>query len=632
MVLVGGAVTLALYAGNVEAAPPGDTPGSPASSGAPDTGGIPGTAPGGPPAGNPPGNPEMNEEPTPSGENEESHGKVQPGQPLEQIDITGVKSDADQRRESTAAKIVIGREEIERFGDSTLDEVLKRLPGISIVGRARRGGSIVMRGMGHGYTQILINGERVPPGFSIDQLMPDQVERIEIYRAPTAETGARAIAGTINIVLREALRTHINEVRVQLGDEAGRGQSNVSWIRNDIMGEHGTYNITLSVAQTNFLTDTLTRYDFTNATTGATQLEQDVNTEQVGRRDNVHFTSRLQWQLGGGEQLTLQPFFTLSKSQNQIDGTLYQPVGLSLPPYATSLTTGGAHSALERVQLQWVKPLGHDTKLEIHSYVGAFESETNSLIDELESDGARALTQLALSDIHDVSWQLTGKVTTRLSPTQTFVTGAELENLNRNESASTIQNGVPLLAAFGADVQASVMRSAAYLQDDWSPFEHWAAELGLRWEGITTTSDNALNQVTNTSDVLTPLAHAVWRFDEPDRDQLRISVTRSYRAPTLQQLIALPSVTTLYPVTGTNVASAPDTVGNPHLKPELATGLDIALEHYDFHSGVMSISVFDRDIHDLMRNVTTLETVVYSKFPRWVSQPVNFGDATTQGI
>ena len=78
-----------------------------------------------------------------------------------------------------------------------------------------------MRGMGHGYTQILINGERVPPGFSIDELVPDQVERIEIYRAPTAETGARAIAGTINIVLREALRTHINEIRLQLSDEVG---------------------------------------------------------------------------------------------------------------------------------------------------------------------------------------------------------------------------------------------------------------------------------------------------------------------------------------------------------------------------------------------------------------------------
>ena len=61
-----------------------------------------------------------------------------------------------------------------------------------------------MRGLGSGYTQILLDGQRVPPGFSLDSTRsPEQIERIEILRAPTAETGARAIAGTINIITRE---------------------------------------------------------------------------------------------------------------------------------------------------------------------------------------------------------------------------------------------------------------------------------------------------------------------------------------------------------------------------------------------------------------------------------------------
>jgi iron complex outermembrane receptor protein len=278
-------------------------------------------------------------------------------QDLDRSEVIGVKNDADKRRESTAAKIVVGREEIERFGDSTLDEVLKRLPSVSIVGRARRGGSIVMRGMGHGYTQILINGERVPPGFSIDQLVPDQVERIEIYRAPTAETGARAIAGTINIVLREALRTHINEVRLQLSDEVGRGQSNVSWVRNDVLGDKGTYNVTLSVAQTNFLTQTSTQRLFTDTASGATLLDQEGETNQSDRRDNVHFTSRLQYQLAPGEQFIVQPFFTLSKTLTQIDGQLNQSIGSTPEQYASSLSIGEAQQALGRVQLQWNKQL-----------------------------------------------------------------------------------------------------------------------------------------------------------------------------------------------------------------------------------------------------------------------------------
>ena len=121
----------------------------------------------------------------------------------QRVEITGQRGDdATQRRLSTAAKIVIGREEIERFGDANTLEVLKRLPGVTVPGAPGRGGNPRMRGMAGGYTQILVDGERIAPGFSLDSIPPEQIERIEILRAPTAEIGARAIAGTINIVLR----------------------------------------------------------------------------------------------------------------------------------------------------------------------------------------------------------------------------------------------------------------------------------------------------------------------------------------------------------------------------------------------------------------------------------------------
>ena len=148
------------------------------------------------------------------------------------IQITGRRDAVEQRRLSTAAKIVIGRDEIEQFGDATLADVIKRMPSVTVGGRPGRGGQIRMRGMGNGYTQILIDGERMPPGFAIDQLAPDQIERIEIYRAPTAETGARAIAGTINIVLREPLRQRGDDLRLGLSSERGSWSPNASWTHN----------------------------------------------------------------------------------------------------------------------------------------------------------------------------------------------------------------------------------------------------------------------------------------------------------------------------------------------------------------------------------------------------------------
>ena len=82
---------------------------------------------------------------------------------LDRVEVIGGRAgDTEQRRQSTAAKIVIGRDEIERHGDSTLGEVLKRLPGITLQGAPGRGGGIRMRGLGGGYTQILLDGQRVP--------------------------------------------------------------------------------------------------------------------------------------------------------------------------------------------------------------------------------------------------------------------------------------------------------------------------------------------------------------------------------------------------------------------------------------------------------------------------------------
>ncbi|MBP6246248.1 MAG: TonB-dependent receptor plug domain-containing protein, partial [Limnohabitans sp.] len=141
---------------------------------------------------------------------------------LGQVEIRGNRNnDTEVRRESTASKIVIGREEIEKQGDATLGDVLKRLPGVTVQGAPGRGGAIRMRGLGGGYTQILLDGERMPPGFSVDSLTPEQVERIEILRAPTAETGAQAIAGTINIVLREGQRANPDDLKITRSQEHG---------------------------------------------------------------------------------------------------------------------------------------------------------------------------------------------------------------------------------------------------------------------------------------------------------------------------------------------------------------------------------------------------------------------------
>ncbi|KAG1360163.1 hypothetical protein G6F61_014447 [Rhizopus arrhizus] len=77
----------------------------------------------------------------------------------------------------------------------TTPRALKRLPGISVSsGAPGRPGSVSLRGLGAGYTQILLDGQRTPAGCSLDSLATDLIERIEILRAPTADQGMGAVA------------------------------------------------------------------------------------------------------------------------------------------------------------------------------------------------------------------------------------------------------------------------------------------------------------------------------------------------------------------------------------------------------------------------------------------------------
>ena len=102
------------------------------------------------------------------------------GNRLDRVEVSSGPTANSRRRNSTASKIVIEREDLDRYGDTALGDVLRRLPGVTIGGRPGRGGDIRMRGMGSGFTQILVDGERAPAGFAVEDLPPDQVERIEV--------------------------------------------------------------------------------------------------------------------------------------------------------------------------------------------------------------------------------------------------------------------------------------------------------------------------------------------------------------------------------------------------------------------------------------------------------------------
>lgn len=546
---------------------------------------------------------------------------------LQRVEINaGRATDSQLRRESTAAKIVIGRDEIERFGDSSVGDLLKRLPGVTVQGRPGRGGAIRMRGLGNGYTQILLDGERVAPGFSIDSLAPEQIERIEILRAPTAETGARAIAGTINIVTREGYTKRLNNVQLTLGAENGRVQPQASWSRNDTAAGLN-YNFSLSASRNDRQNDSRSTTEARDLTTDALVLNQSDQSEVRERRQGIQANGRLQWRGAQGESVTVMPLLIYGQGKTQRYGELMQTVGGTPAPYDLTETASEGSFRLLRLNGMWTRRLSEGARMEWRAGLGQSKSTGESLrLENLNGNLARTLQDSNSAIENSVS--LNGKFIQVLESEHSLTAGGELESNRRTDARSTLQNGLPLLLDFGDEVQASVRRFAFYAQDDWLISPQWSAYAGLRWEGI----DSQGGDVKNRSSVWTPLAHAVWKPTPESKDQVRFSLTRSYRSPTLQSLIARPSINNRYPAPGGNTPTNVDRAGNPSLKPELATGLDVAFERYLPGSGLVSANLFHRQISNYMRSETTLETVSWANVPRYVSRMQNIGAAVTQGI
>jgi outer membrane receptor for ferrienterochelin and colicins len=580
--------------------------------------------------------------PTPAASAPAPAAAAKPGD-TQRIEITGGRdSDTDQRRRSTAAKIVIGREEIDKFGDATVGEVLRRLPGVTTPGAPGRGGPPRMRGLGGGFTQLLIDGQRVPPGFSLESLTPEQVERIEILRAPTAETGARAIAGTINIITREGFKRRLNDLRIGTGYENGKFSPGLNWSHNDSVGEL-TYTINAGVFKPMRQSSNSSATTVTNADTGALLEARSGGGTTTEERAGVSLGGRLQWRLNEtGDSISLQPSLFHTEAHSDSAFNLVQALRRPGTPvfYDDARVANDSRFTNARLGLQWRQRVG-PARLEVGGTGGYFRSVNESLRHEFNTGTAVPIRVLQdNTSAKESSLNLTLKATGLAGGNaeggeHSLVSGAEIDASRRNETRTTRQNGAPLLVDFGDNVQASSLRLAAYAQDEWNINPNWGAHAGLRWEGITTEGDSGEvggAKPTNRSSVWTPLLHAVWKPDPKSRDQVRISLTRSYRSPGLSSLIARPSISRDYPVSGSNVETSPDSAGNPQLKPELATGIDIALERYLEGGGVLSANLFHRNINNLMRGQVRLESVSWSANPRWVRRMQNIGNATTSGV
>lgn len=142
-------------------------------------------------------------------------------QTLSAVTITGVarqNTESAMVQQARASSVIVSNvsaQEIQRSQDSNAGEVIRRVPGVSLIDDK----FVMVRGLSQRYNNVWINGGAVPSSeadsraFSFDMIPSNQIDNLTIVKTPAAEYPADYTGGFILISTKEIPSTnafHIN--------------------------------------------------------------------------------------------------------------------------------------------------------------------------------------------------------------------------------------------------------------------------------------------------------------------------------------------------------------------------------------------------------------------------------------
>lgn len=542
------------------------------------------------------------------------------GAPVSQVEIRGSSASYDPRRDDTATRTVIGREELSRYGDRSVLDVLRRVPGVTVDANQARGGTIRMRGLGAGYTQILINGERPPGGFDFDSLLPDVIERIEVLRAATADLSTQSVAGTVNIVLRHVAKERERQLKLGMlqssqfrGPNAAlqlseRGEGLAWSLAGDATAER--YDRAWSI------------FEETIAPGGAVGLARMTSAPEEGRMRRMNLAPRVEWTLADGDTVSVETFVNVNRFRNRTHLSVAADIGPP-PPVPDQHTRMRADAEDLRSDLKWTTELDSGATLETKLGLSGENADNTILRRGADSLGVPVTDGWVDSGWRDRGVNSTGKYMRKLENGHAIAAGWDGgigwrdEMRHERDAIRLFPPELPLDETF----EARVARMALYAQDEWNITPQWSMYLGLRWEGIRIrASGDSFAATRSSSNVWSPILQTLWKIPDRKGDQLRFAVTRTYKAPDLWNLLPRRQVWE------NNSATEADFQGNPELKPELAWGLDAGYEHYWAENAMVALRASLRRIEDYTSNR------IYFDGYRWIFTPVNDGRAEVRTL
>lgn len=529
-----------------------------------------------------------------------------------QLDAVVVQAQIAYRNRTDAVAPVLSYdlEYFQRFEPLTVGDMLKRVPSVAFVSDVLEYDGAQLRGLDPGYTQILINGKKVPGAgndrsFFVDRIPAELVERIEIVRSTSANRSGDAVAGALNIVLRDAYQFDGRYVRAgAMHFDDGEWKGTYGAVAS---GEIGGGRLLGGINVQGRYNPKVKRSDRFEEPGGDFTDRED----QDDTRDGDDYSANLSYtrDIGTG-RLSIDGFYVRTDRTETEHSVEYNDPSstsrdnlLSINDQVEDIDQDNGSLGVEYV----FDMAGGRTELDLDH--ARFDEDTVSTEEESgfddedtppsfdEREGTRTLTDIA---DRETTFKLAHK---RGVGAATVEFGVDWMDKRRDTTlqvseVSSDEEGAALPPY--EEFERATSRIEESRIDPYLMFSGTtgalAWEAGLRYE--TTDVDVAADEDTDSNDysMLLPSAHLKWDFTEADR--LLFSVGRTVRRPNFDQVLPL----TLEEEFGDN-----DFTGNPQLDPERAWGVDFGYERRLGTRGVFGVNVFYRDVKDLIELVNTGE-------------------------
>ncbi|MBK6727681.1 MAG: TonB-dependent receptor [Xanthomonadales bacterium] len=528
---------------------------------------------------------------------------------LEAIEVRGEIIYRD-RADAIAPTLSYDLEYFQRFEPLTAGDMLKRVPSVAFVSDVLEYDGARLRGLDPGYTQILINGKKVPGAgtdrsFFVDRIPAEMVERIEIVRSTSANRSGDAVAGAINIVLRDAYEFDGGYARVGgLYFDDGRVKPTYGAVNS---GEFAGGRVLAGFNVQGRYNPKQKRSDRYDAPGGDYADREDQSDIRNGTDYSANLSFTREFEHG---ELKLDALYVMTDRTEDEQSTEYVDIASTeltdLLSYNEQLVTIDQHNAALGLSYEF-DLAGGESEIDIdwaNFSDGRFDTEEEIRYRAGQNpprfrdyQGTRVLTdgddsELALKLAH-----------AREIGAAEMEFGLDFNKKDRDSRLLTSEveadgAGLPLPAyeAFALDdSNIQERRLAPYLMftGERGDFD-W--EAGIRYERTDVDVRADSDRYDNRYAEVLPSAHLRWNLGNENR--LNVSLGRTLRRPNFNQLL---------PVLLEGEFGDNDFIGNALLDPETANGIDIGFERRLGLQGIVGINFFYRDVQDLIEVVNTGE-------------------------